>query len=378
MKTINKIKAKFKANNRIAKFSELKMWQRKHLLFGFLLVFLIGTVYLSVTAHSLYKDRRGEHTYWDSYLDMDVKTKKLIQEKSENATIVTTGTYLENLKEISLKNNYFRAEYLIWFRWDNNSEIDMIEHFRIYKGSINKMEIVKDYHENGQNYQLIRADISVTKQYWTPRFPLESHQLRMYIESEYPIEDVILKDDSKNSGYNRNLNISGYKLRQFATSTTAIKYENSHSDPELEDTITTSEHITAIEINRNGPGLYFKCFIALFGTTLWVLITLFLCTYHKVDPLGMIPAALFGTVSNIMVGANLLPDALELGLLEFINIWGILTILAVTFAIININRIRNHYEEKEYARLYGIVMFYTITFIAIIGHIILPLMAYMF
>lgn len=65
--------------------------------------------------------------------------------------------------------------------------------------------------------------------------------------------------------------------------------------------------MTQLEINRSGLGLYAKCFIALFGTSLWVFITMFLCTYHRADPLSMIPAALFGTVSNIMVGTILSP-----------------------------------------------------------------------
>ena len=109
-----------------------------------------------------------------------------------------------------------------------------------------------------------------------------------------------------------------------------------------------------------------------------MLITLFICTYHRVDPLSMIPAALFGTVTNIMVGANLLPDALQLGLLEFVNIFGIVTILAVAMTIININRIRNKYEDRDFASFYGRVMFYTILVLVVAGNIILPMSAYMF
>lgn len=105
--------------------------------------------------------------------------------------------------------------------------------------------------------------------------------------------------------------------------------------------------------------------------------TMFLCTYHRVDPLSMIPAALFGTVSNIMVGANLLPDALEIGLLEYVNAWGIFTIIAGALTIININRIRNKHGDKRFAALFGRVMSFTLMFIVILGHILMPLSAYM-
>ncbi|MGL6292210.1 MAG: hypothetical protein ACRC2P_02100, partial [Eubacterium aggregans] len=65
----------------------------------------------------------------------------------------------------------------------------------------------------------------------------------------------------------------------------------------------------------------------------------------------MIPAALFGTVTNIMVGANLLPEAIDTGLLEFVNFFGIAILLAGAIAIININRGAG---DDYLSRLYGI------------------------
>lgn len=54
-------------------------------------------------------------------------------------------------------------EFLLWFRWNGNEELDMANNFRIYKGTINTLQVVKDYHENGENYQLLRVDASVFK-----------------------------------------------------------------------------------------------------------------------------------------------------------------------------------------------------------------------
>lgn len=101
------------------------------------------------------------------------------------------------------------------------------------------------------------------------------------------------------------------------------------------------------------------------------------------DPLGMVPAALFGTVTNIMVGTNLVPDALEVGLLEYVTIWGIMTILGNAISIININHVRNRKNDdevgsKEFAKVYGRILFYLMLIAAISGQIILPVCAYMF
>ncbi|MEA5004760.1 MAG: hypothetical protein VB081_14830, partial [Christensenella sp.] len=96
------------------------------------------------------------------------------------------------------------------------------------------------------------------------------------------------------------------------------------------------------------------------------------------DPLSMIPAALFGTVANIMVGANLLPDALQAGLLEYVNVWGIMMILMGAMAIININRIRKKYEDRDFSKHYGRVLFYTILILVLAGNLLMPICAYIF
>ena len=360
------------------KWKDMQKWQKQRLLLSLLLFFTIAITFLAYSVSVLYQDKSGENQYWDSYFKTDPAIVEKANTYNQNATKVSVGTYIENIKELSLKTNSFRGVFLIWFNWDGNPELDMAENFRIYKGTINKIETVKETHENNHNYQLVRVDVSVSKQFWTPRFPLESHQLRVYIESNYPVDDVMFVADKDDSGYNSSLSLTGYKFERVDTGTVLNQYDSGQGDPRIDEKLISSEHVTQMEINRSDFGTYFRCFIALLGTTVWVLITLYINTNHRVDPLGMIPAALFGTVSNIMVGANLLPDSLQTGLLEYVNFWGIFTILAVTFSVININRIRSKFEDRAFANYYGRIMFYSILITIVVGHIILPLSAYIF
>ena len=356
-------------------FKGMQSWQKRRLFITLILVLGIGLTFLISTCTALYRDRTSEKNYWDAALTPSETAIEHLAQIDENAIQVSVGTYLETFKELSLKGSSYRMEFLLWFRWNGNEELDMANNFRIYKGTINKLQVVKDYHENGENYQLLRVYASVFKNYWTIRFPLESHQLRMYIESNYTADRVVFVNDKENCGINGNLDIPGYNLVRHDTGIFTVEADSNNGDPELPGSAINSEFVTALEVNRGSWGLYLKCFIALFGTTTWVLITLFINTYHHVDPLSMIPAALFGTVSNIMVGANLLPDVLQMGLLEFVNLWGVMTILSVAVVIININRIRNKYEDKEFASFYGRIMFYTILILVVAGHIALPLSA---
>lgn len=362
---------------KVKEIVQLEHWKKKKL-FGFFFFIVTGALfYIGSACISLYDDQKAESAYWDENLYLADEVQKEVDLRSKDAVHVSVGTYVENLKEINIKDSYFRGVYEIWFRWTGSAELDMAHHFDVYKGNINELEVLKEVHEDELHYQLVRADISVTKNFWTMRFPLESHQLRMYVKANMPIEEVVFVKD-EGSGINDHMGIQGYELIRTETNTYAYAYESKHGDPSLEEGLMVSEYVTAMEINRSSWGLYVKCFIALVGTITWVMIALYICSYHHVDPLTMVPAALFGTVTNIMVGANLLPDALEVGLLEYTNVFGIMTILVVAIIIINVNRIRNKWQDKEFASFFGRVMFYTILFFIVIGNLLLPACAYMF
>ncbi len=350
-------------------------WQIKKLLAWFLGFVIIGGGYICYTTYTLYRDKSAEEYYWQKNM-LDREAEAIgAQQVGAETTRVFTGTYLESVKEVALRSSYYRVVCSIWFRWKGDDDLDMVNNFHIYNGTTNKLEVMEDTMINGWHYQRCRLDVTVNNDFWTVRFPLESHQMRFYIEPNMPAKRVTLEKDGDNSSYNPNIGIPGFYIVRHDTAEFTQVYDTSYgknSDDEI-----TSEFMTQLEINRSGLGLYAKCFIALFGTSLWVFITMFLCTYHRVDPLSMIPAALFGTVSNIMVGANLLPDALEIGLLEYVNAWGIFTIIAGALTIININRIRNKHGDNRFAALFGRVMSFTLMFIVILGHILMPLSAYM-
>ncbi len=299
------------------------------------------------------------------------KAKKL----SKHAQKVKVGTYVENIRRIDMKNSEYRVEILVWFDWKGDPDLDPANNFRIYKGSVNSKEMMEDMHNGDTNYQLVSMDVTVSKNFDVKRFPLGTHQLRFYVESDDPIQEVRYVSDQKNSGINENLTITGFDLKRFAVGDVTYEYNSTHGNPTVKDKEMTSEVVTAMEIKRSDFGLYLKCFIALYATLVWIMISLYICTYHHVDPLGMIPGALFGAVGNIIVGTNLLPDAETAGLVEFGNIWGAIMIIAATIAIISINRVRK-LQDNDYSQYYGRFLFYIILAFMLLGEILLPVIAY--
>lgn len=353
------------------------------LILSIVFTWVLGGSFLIATCIQLGNDRADVVDRWDIYLQSDETIEAEAEEiaRKNGATEVTVGTYLENLKELDVKNSTFRAVWLVWFSWEDNDKIDFTDgQFFYYNGYINKISVIKDETtRTGGHYQQLRVDVSISQAFHTPRFPLESHILRSYIEPTYDVSEVIFVKSDDTDGINQNINVYSYEIERTASSIKYIAYSDDHDDPSINDDSTVlAEYMDEIEVNRSGVGLYVKCFIAIWGTTLWVLIMLFVATRHRVDVFSMIPATLFGAVGNIMIGANLLPEALNLGLLEYGNIWGIFIVLAGTVTITVLNRERNHWHDNDFADKYGRFMFFSILALAIIGNIALPLASYQF
>lgn len=359
------------------RFLALKLKQKRSILLWFLLFFITGSLFLGITCSYLSRDKQAEDTYWADALKDETTDSADFKKISRDAVTITTGTYVENLMNLSFQENSYRILFNIWFTWEGSPELDMASNFRIYKGNINKMQILEDITTEDYCYQLIRVDATISKDFWTVRFPLESHQLCFYIEPAYHADQVVLQADTKDSIVLPAMTATGFDLSRSAVSVSTIRYESTQNSPTA--TVPyTQELCTSIELNRTGFGLYLKCFIALGGTLIWVFITLFICTYHKIDPLRLIPVALFGALTNIMVGANMLPESMQTGLLEFVNIGGVLIILACTASVVKINHIRSAEKDEEFAFLFGRTMFVLLVALTIISMLLYPLVSYRF
>lgn len=362
------------------KWSELKAWQKKQLVCWFSFFVVIPLVFILFVMGQMRDDRKLNDQKWEAIFSDTSEAKKEADKFDDNATEITVGTYVENIKEVSLKNSNFQVVSNIWFRWKGDKELDPAENFRIYNGYINKKTIIKESEKDGMHYQKVRVDVTVSKAFLTARFPLESQLLQFYVESTLPVDDVVFVADKEDSGVNPNLNVTGYELTRNAVGNYTVQYPTPENNPRFDSAAVGTIHsevVTCVEINRDSWGLYVKCFIALLGTLGWCFLTLFISANHHVDPLGTIPSALFGTVGNIMIGSNLLPDAIELGLVEYVNLYGTMIILGTAITVINVNRIRKYHKDDVYAKKFGRVMFVGLLIMCVFGNIIMPATAYL-
>lgn len=355
--------------------------QKKLLLVWSVLVIGIAVLYLSCTGAILAEDRQHTENEWERRLaDAEALSAQYRASADTSALSVEAATYVKSIDGIDIKNSQFQVTFEVLFCWDEKAppDFDMEENFRIYNGKLTEKEKLADYTSAGKRYQIFHVSANVKEVFSTKRFPLGSYQLRFYIQPKGDIREIhLLPMERQYSGAESQLNVSGFDVRRTSVSgfyyrkPTSKWYQMPKGD---EDGRVFSELLTSIELKRSSWGLYFKCIISLLGISIWGFLCLHLSVFHEKDGIGLIPPVLFGMVSNIMVGANLVPDALETGLLEYINLWGIYTIIIVSVVMAKVSHLRK--TDAAFARLFGKVLMTELALTVLAGHLILPVCAY--
>jgi len=364
------------------KWKDMKSWQQRKIIRWFSFFIAIAVIYIGYVILTIHNEKQISKDSWNTMVSQNQAIQERTYDMENPPTIVTVGTYLESIKDISLKTNSYRISFVVWFRWHDNDDLNFIETGRVYNAQQHSIEVLKDYHEDGLHYQQMLIDATCSRNFSTKHFPLDAHNMSFYIESAESVDEVIFLSDTSNSGVNPHLSISGYDIGDYLVSSTLYEYPNTLNNPRLETPMQHSMMATHLRTYRSDFGLYFRCFIALLGALTWVMIAVYICAHHRVNPLSTLAAALFGAVGNIMVGAALLPDVLELGLVEFINLFGTLIVIGGTLIIIQINNIRDNRKglDKDsanvYAKTFGRIMFFLLLAIALIGNIAIPLLTY--
>lgn len=355
---------------------------KKKLLGWSFIIISLALAYLLYTCISLSTDRKDAEEEWTKQLEASPVPPADHIERADGAVEVYASTYINTIDALDIKQSEFSITFDVLFGWDKGKypDFDMTDKFQIYNGSIKDIEKVEEYDRDTTRYQMFQISADVKEVFSTKRFPLSSYQMRFYLQPKENMNKIHMRTmDKKYGGTNRQLNVSGFELLRTDMADYYYEVPNPERFEDYSDggtAVVYSEVLTCIELNRSSWGVYFKCTIALIGITIWVFLCLLVCIDQKKDTMTLIPPVMFGMVSNIMVGANLVPDALETGLLEYINIWGIYTVIIITLVIISINKMRNKKEDERNIRLFGLIISAEIFITTTIGYILIPVSAY--
>ncbi len=245
---------------------------------------------------------------------------------------VSVGVFVNQIYDMSLKDNQYSVDFWIWFRYKDKS-INPVESFEVIGGRMDSKsanETVFD-EASGEYYASARVNATITKFWNIMRYPLDNHVLDIIVEDNANDTDsIVYVPDAQNCALEPSVRVPGWTIGAIKAESTDHTYKTNYGDPSLPpgNPSVYSRFQFSIGINRVGIGFFIKMFFTVFVATLIALMTLFI-RVQDLDPrFGLSAGALFAAVASEMVIAANLPDTNLITLSDRLHIVAIFFIFA--------------------------------------------------
>ncbi len=288
-------------------------------------------------------------------------------------TKVLTGIYVDRIKDLSLSDSSWTGDFYLWFKW-NGSDVNPGENFQVIDGSIENSNLVDNYTNGTQHYQIYYVTANVSDFFDISRFPLDDQFLYIEIEdkkTERP--DLIYVPDNESSTINPNVIVQGYDISKMAVIEKPHIYNTSFGDPRLSQEPTSYSQLRAgIALSRPNIGFYFRLFIGLFIAVAAALVALFIKPTNAEPRFGLGAGALFVAIANNIIVSGLIPKTGSLTLADMVNDLGLLVILitiiesTISLHIYDVNGEKRLSRKLDIFSFIALLMIYIIVNAAII------------
>ncbi len=251
---------------------------------------------------------------------------------------VWVGVYINQIYEISLKDNAFVVSFYLWFRWkgipwEDGKPFEPDKTFGIVEGRIESNEEVarKDL-PDGFQYSCRKVTARITKFWDVSDYPIDGHTLNIIVEEEDKENHLVrYLADSENSSVSPDIRMPGWRLTKLGSHGGVGGYATNFGDTSLSAGKESryDRFVYSMQFQRTGLGYFFKTF---FGVWIAAFIA-FLCFFIKptdVDPrFGLPVGALFAAIASEYIVASALPDTNLITLADKIHIVGFAAIFVV-------------------------------------------------
>jgi hypothetical protein len=237
---------------------------------------------------------------------------------------VHVGGYVMHIHEINIKDNYFIADFYLWFRWSG----DELKPYKTFTLVDAREELKSDPDvtrlPDGSNYAYVRIVAKVTK-FWDLRgYPLDSHDLDINVEEEANEETSLhYVADTDNSGADqRQISMPGWRMVQtFATNGVGV-YRSNFGDTSLPQNQETrySRFTLRMTFARKGDLVFLKL---LFGVWVGAGISFvaFFIKPRRIDPrFGVGVGAIFAAIASEYIVTQSLPDTNAVSLADKLHV----------------------------------------------------------
>jgi hypothetical protein len=263
-------------------------------------------------------------TAWQACPTAHPRKKRVTNSAPAAVQDVWVGAYLIRIHQISIKDNYFTADFYLWFRWKGD-DLKPYNTFSLADArEVSKTEAVVNSLPDGSKYAYVRIVAQVTKFWDLRQYPLDRHDLDLNIEEEENEEDAVhYVADEKNSGAHHELfSMPGWKLVQTSTFAGVGVYRSNFGDISLPEGHESrySRFTLRASFKRQSDLILLKL---LFGVWVGVGIAFvtFFITPDRIDPrFGVGVGAIFAAVASEYIVTQSLPDTNTITLADKLHV----------------------------------------------------------
>jgi hypothetical protein len=289
-------------------------------------------------------------------VSLPLSTLAAESETSEPAQ-VAVGIYLNQVREVSLRDSQFVVDFWIWFRWKKDTKVegevlDPLKAYEVSGGDIESRanEFREELAGTEWTYATERVVARVMQVFDVSQFPQDRHRLVIAIEDgDHEEALVTLTADSANSRIDPKLHVPGFRVRNFDSTVVQHAYKTNYGDVTLP---SDSESIYsrcefALDIKRPGFGYTLKLMWGMWLSALVALLALFIKPVN-VDPrFGLPVGAIFAAMANQYILSSILPDSATV---TSADIAGMATIIVILIGVAESVTSLWLYEDEQVAR----------------------------
>ena len=237
-------------------------------------------------------------------------------------------------------------------------------------------------------YQPRRVLATIIKKFDSPRYPLDSLQFKFYFRPAYDARFMRYRIATPNNpADNPNLysrltslyDIDGeygllHKDPKWFT-TDIFYYESGTTNPVLPfSSKIQTEFMTSIVVNRENLSIFFQVFITLFAIIIWTFIALYDGAFNNEFKISTLGTSMFGIISAILIGVNLISEPIAFSLVNIVNIFGLAMVLlsTVIFMIARKKREKGDEHHVRQNKIFVRLMFWSMLTMALVVMIVTP------
>lgn len=258
------------------------------------------------------------------------------------------GMYVLSLSDFKIDDQSFKADFWIWFIYDNDSLVmkDAIEIMNAKSTEFSNYSIEK---KGGKNWAQMKCKAIINQNWDVTKFPFDKQDLSIKIEhTMLDADEAVFIADAENSKIDSTFKLDDWDINSFELKAMKRTYNTTFGDPILKgsstypgveaDIIITRAHSQGILVKML-TGVYVAFSIALLG---------FLIKPSLADRLGLCVGGIFAAVGNKYIIESVVPSSTANTLLDSIhNLTFVAILIMIALTVVSLKLSDTEDEKKK-------------------------------